>query len=442
MTLEDIATHVLDLVGDGAEAEVTARQGTSSLTRFANSFIHQNVGEEATEVSLRVALDGRVASGATTAIDAEPLERFVTRTVETARTQPEDPDWPGLAPPQRIPDGEHYEDDTAAARPDERAARVRSFVDAAPDLRAAGYCETEAYQVTFVNTAGHTASGRATRATLDGIHQTDSSAGSGHSASSALRALDGTAVGGVAAERARRGLNAFDTKPGAYEVVLAPECVASIAIFLAFYGFNAKAHREGASFANVGEAQFDERLSIVDDVTDVRAIGVPFDQDGTPRRRVELVSAGVTTSLAHDRRTAAGAGVESTGHAIPGSEVHGPVPTSLFVAAGDTDVDDLIAAVERGLYVSTFHYCRVLEPKTVVVTGLTRNGTFMIENGRITGAVTNLRFTESFVDALGSGRIAGLGNDARYADSEFGPGLVHAPTVRLRSWNFTGGAAG
>jgi predicted Zn-dependent protease len=146
--------------------------------------------------------------------------------------------------------------------------------------------------------------------------------------------------------------------------------------------------------------------------------------------------------LAHDRRTAGKVGVESTGHGGPGSEVWGPFPTAVFVAGGADDVESMVASVERGLYIATFNYCRVLEPKSLVVTGLTRNGTFMIENGRITGAVNNLRFTQSFVSALGEGKVLGVGNDARHADSEFGAGLIHAPSMRLESWHFTGGAEG
>jgi predicted Zn-dependent protease len=102
----------------------------------------------------------------------------------------------------------------------------------------------------------------------------------------------------------------------------------------------------------------------------------------------------------------------------------------------------MIAGVDRGLYVATFNYCRVLDPKTLVVTGLTRNGTFMIENGTITGAVTNMRFTQSFVDALGQGRVHAIADDARFADSEFGPGMMHVPSLHLEGWNFTGGAGG
>lgn len=435
----DLAEEILALVGDRGDAEVRITGGNLSLTRFANSFIHQNVGEEGDAVSLRLAVGGRVVSATTTNTNREALSRFVDDAIERAALQPVDEDWPGLASP--LPDTavDHFDDATAAAAPAARAEMVRDFVAAGPGMRAAGFCSTQGTEVAFANSSGVRREGRYTQATLDGIHQTDTSAGSGHATSVRLSDISAGSIGDLAADRARRGAEAYDIKPGEYEVVLAPECVASIAVFLAFYGFNAKLHAEGQSFVQIGEAQFDDHVDIIDDVTDDRAAALGFDNEGTPRGRLVLVSRGVSSNVAHDRRTATKAGVESTGHAVPGGEVFGPFPTTMFFGGGATPVEDLIAGVDRGLYVATFNYCRVLDPKTMAVTGLTRNGTFMIENGRLTGAVTGLRFTQSFVAALGPGRVLGIGDDARWADSEFGPGLVHAPTVRLAGWNFTGG---
>jgi predicted Zn-dependent protease len=442
MNPQDLAATILDLVGGRAEAEVVVTAGNSALTRFANSFIHQNVAEEGSAVSLRLAVDGRVSSAQTTNTDADALARFVDATIEAAGHQPVDPEWPGLTSSAPIPDVDHFDAATAEATPSDRAARVKAFVDAGRGMLAAGYCETVGHEVAFANSAGQAAYGRYTTATIDGIHQTGTSAGSGHAASQRLADLDGAAVGALAAQRAADSADTYDIKPGEYEVVLAPECVASIAVFFAAYGFNAKSHAEGQSFVEVGTQQFDPAISIRDDALDPVAFGVGFDSEGTPRRTVDLVRNGVTMSLAHDRRTARAAGVESTGHGGPGSEVWGPFPASVFVESGDDDVAAMIAGIDRGLYIATFNYCRVLEPKSLVVTGLTRNGTFMIENGRITGAVTNLRFTQSFVAALGEGRVRGVGNDARHADSEFGAGIIHAPSLHLAGWNFTGGAEG
>jgi len=438
----ELTEQVLELVEDRAEAEVVASSGNLALTRFANSFIHQNVAEDGEAVSLRIALDGRVATARTTTTTPDSLAAFVEAALETAALQPVDEDWPGLTAPAALPSVEHVDETTYDADPAARADVVKAFVDAGDGMLAAGYCQTEGRTQAFANSAGQAASGRSSSAIIDGIHQTDTSAGGAHAASAAIGDLDGAEVGELAARRAVDSVAPFDAKPGEYEVILAPEAVATIAVFLGFYGFNGKMLSEGQSFVDLGTRQFDERFQMWDDVTDPRAMGVPFDTEGTPKGHLDLVVDGVTRGVAHNRRTGRKLGVASTGNNLPGAESWGPIATNVFVGGADSPPDELIAGIERGIYVSMFNYCRILDPKTMVVTGLTRNGTFMIENGRIGDAVTNMRFTQSFVEALGDGRILGLGNDARFADSEFAPGIMYVPTMRLGSWNFTGGAEG
>ncbi len=438
----DVVARTLEMVGDRAEAEVHVDLGTTALTRFANSFIHQNVAEDAAQVSLRVAVDGRVARSTASATTDDALASFVDSTIDRATQQHIDKDWPGLGGPADYVSVDHWDDATATAEPFARAEAVKAFVDAGEGLLGAGYCQTEARHHTYSNTAGRTAEGRYTTAIVDGIHQTGRSAGGSHGASVALGSIDAAALGALAAKRAQDSLDPFDAKPGEYEVILSPECVATIGVFLDVYGFNAKVAQEGMSFAEVGAPQFDAKVDIWDDATDPRALYVPFDVEGTPKNRVDLVRGGVTTGMLHNRRTAAKDGVSSTGSAAAGADMWGPFGWNMFIGGGETGIDELIAGVDRGIYVTTFNYCRVLDPKTLVVTGLTRNGTFMIENGRITDPVTNLRFTQSFVKALGEGQVLGIGNDARFADSEFGPTFVHAPSMHLGSWKFTGGAAG
>ncbi len=441
--LRAIAERVIDLVADRAEAQVNVVGVDSGLTRFANSFIHQHVGDRSITIDLKVAVGSRVASSTTTRVAVTDLDGFVDDTIEMARLSPADPSWPGLAPPQEIPPVDHASAASIDASPDARAQIVRDFVAAGPELSAAGYADTDHTRHVLMNTAGHEAIGQMTRATLDGIHQSADAAGYGHVTSTSLDDLDGAATGARAAELARRSSEADDIEPGRYEVVLSPECVAMSWLFMGLYGFNAKQVEDGQSFARVGEAQFDDSLAVFDDGAAPSAIGLPYDYEGTAKRRIDLVRAGTTAALAHDRRTAAAAGTESTGHAIKGGESWGAFPSNLFIAPGDRPVEELIAGVGRGLLVTSFNYCRVLDPKTMVTTGLTRNGTFLIERGRIIRPVTNLRFTQSFSDAFGPGRVAGIGNDARFAGTEeFGTGLVHAPSVHLSEWNFTGGAQG
>lgn len=441
-TPERTAERVMDLVPEGMEAAVVATSAESALTRFANSFIHQNVAEEGTAISLTLIAGDRVSTSSGTVAESD-LESFVERAAATVRVAPPNPDWPGLTEPTDVPESLPVPEDTAQASPADRAGLVSDFVAAGDGMRAAGYCKTDLSRIVFANSTGHRAVGTTGTAVLDGIHQTDESAGSGHAASRHFGDLDGAAVGSLAAERAARGQAAVEIEPGEYEVVLAPEAVATLVIFLSVYGFNGKAMNEGQSFVQVGDRQFDPAFELIDDGLDERAMRLRFDAEGTPKRRLPLVSDGVSRHVAYDRREAAKAGTESTGHATSVSGMSlGPIASDLYVTPGDTSPDSLIAGVERGLYVSTFNYVRILDPKTTIATGLTRNGTFLIENGEITAGVSNLRFTQSLAGAVGPDAVIGVGDDARFADSEFGPGLVHTPSLRLASWRFTGGASG
>jgi predicted Zn-dependent protease len=441
--LFEICDRVLRLVGSGAAAEVTVTVGTDALTRFATSFIHQNVADAVQRVHLRVALDGRVAEATVNQTDDAALTRLVRSAVDAAGLQPVDPGWPGLAQPAEAPAVDHWDDATADAEPASRAARVGAFVAAADGLETAGFCSTAGVTVAFANSAGQRLAGRSTTAILDGIARTPTSDGSGRAASARLADLDGSAVGAEATRRARESADPTDLEPGRYGVVLGPSCVVNILGFLALHGFNGRAVEEGRSFVRMGETQFDPSLTVADDVGHSRSVGISFDREGTPKRRVELVRQGVTSSLVHDRRTAKALGAESTGNAIAGAGQLGALPANLVLEPGPSSPSELVGAVERGLLVTDFWYTRILDPRTQVVTGLTRNGVWLIEDGRVVRPVTNLRFTQSFVDALAPGAVRGVGSDLTLVGGAiFGVGAYAVPSLHLASWNFTGGAKG
>ncbi len=440
-----VCDRVLALVGDRAEALVTCGQGTAALTRFANSHIHQNMSSDESHVRLRVVVDGgRTAQATTTSADDEGLARLVEGTIAAAHLRPADDAFPGLASPAALPEVDHHDPDVAEADPDQRAEVVRAFVAAGDGLESAGYCSTDADVHVLCTTTGVRCASRSTTAQLDGIHRAPQAGASpadgyGQVTSSRLRDLDGAGVGEVAAAKARAGLDPIELDPGSYEVVFEPRAVAAILLFPAWLGFNAKAHAEGTSFVHLGEQQLDERIDLWDDATDPRALGRGYDAEGTPKRRLQLVRAGVSEGLAHDRRSAALAGVEPTGHSI-GNEAFGGYPGDLFLGGGDESPEQLIAGVERGLLVTDIWYNRILDPKTQVVTGLTRNGLFLIEGGEVTRPVQNLRYTQSGIGALAPGHVLGIGDDAQLVGNE--GGVVHVPSLRLAAWAFTGGARG
>jgi predicted Zn-dependent protease len=444
----DVAERVLSIVreraGTSAEAEVSVQRGSRALTRFATSFIHQNVAEDVSHVVLRIAVDGRTASSSLDGpTDDATLGRLVDNVLAAARVAPVDAGWPGLTAPTAGATVDHWDDSTALAGPDDRAARVAAFVEAADGLETAGACSTAAIDAAFANSAGHAATGRMTEATIDGIARTPTADGSSRWTSALIGDIDGRDAGHWAGARARAARDPADLEPGRYEVILAQGAVSNLLTFLLVHGFNAKAVEEGRSFVRLGDQQFDRSVSFRDDVADPAMIGLGFDAEGTPRRRVDLVEDGVTRSILHTRRTAKAAGGEaaSTGHAIEGGGPFGALGASIVMAAGDRDHDVLIAGVERGVYVVDFWYTRILDPRTQVVTGLTRNGVWLIEGGRIGRAVKNMRFTQSFSEALAPGAVRAVGSERELLPSGFASDLL-VPSLHLASWNFTGGAKG
>jgi predicted Zn-dependent protease len=455
----DLAGRVVDLVrrlaGSAAEAEALVDHTALALTRFANSGIHQNVADATTAIRLRIHLDGRTVGGSTTVVDEAGLTALVERTVAAVALTPVDPAWPGLAPAAPLATDGAWDEATAMASPDERAARVRAFVDAAEGLETAGYCRTVYWSGAFANTAGQSVSGRAAEAAMDGIARVPGADGVARLGSRRLADLDGAVLGGRAALKARAGANPIELPPGRYEVVLEPTAVADLLTNFALYGFNGKLLNERQSFAEIGAAQFDPAVTIVDDVTTTAGVGMPFDGEGTPKRPVTFVGDGVTLGVAYDRRSAAEAGVASTGHGWPGGSAFGPVPANLRLLpddaaptaavagpAADGHTAALVSTMERGLLVSDFWYTRVLDPKTLVVTGLTRNGVWLVENGEITRPVRNFRFTQSYPLALGPGAVLGVGGNAITPADSWDMFGFTGPSLRLASWNFTGGASG
>ncbi|WP_416902463.1 metallopeptidase TldD-related protein [Micromonospora echinospora] len=458
MSEQEIAGRVVELVGRlagaNAQAEVTVTRSDAALTRFANSFIHQNVAESTVSIRLRLHADGRTATGSGSLASPDGLRELVERTLVAARLGPPDPGWPGLAPPAPAPAAPAPDEATAQAEPDERAARVRAFVDAAGGLETAGYCRTAHHAAAFANTAGHTAWGRMAEAAMDGIARAGGVDGVARLAADRLGELDGALLGARAAAKARSGVDPVELPPGRYEVVFEPAAVADLLSNLAMYGFNGKAYAERKSFAEPGAAQFDRAVSLVDDP--LAASGLPVDTEGTPRRALPLVTGGTTAAVVHDRRTAAATGATSTGHGSLESPTFGPFPHTvrLLPAGGsaptgtvagpvvDPDTAALVAGVGRGLLVSDLWYTRVLDPKALTVTGLTRDGVWLVEDGVVTRAVRDLRFTQAYPRALAPGAVLGTGRVALRQPDRHAGAWWSAPPLRLAEWNFTGGASG
>ncbi len=461
---ETWAAQAVELAGTalrGAEVGVEVGRHEMALTRFAESVIHQNVAEDVTTVRLLVHHGGRTASGSASVVDDADLARLVERVAASTQVAPVDPTWPGLTGPVAPAATATPDEVTAHASPGDRAEVVRAFVEGAAGLETAGYCRTTSSHAAFASSAGQLVSGSAAECGLAGVARAEAADGRADGVARLmprrLADLDGAALGARAGAKARAWTDSVELDPGRYEVVLEPDAVADLLTNLAAAAFNGRAVNERRSFVRLGADQLDPAITLVDDPL---AVGLGHDSQGTPRGRLVLVDAGRTVAVTHDRRTAAEAGTVSTGHDAENRFGTGPTARHLGIVpmgapdavAGEADgvvadasVAELVAGMERGLLVTDFWYTRVLDPRTLSITGLTRNGVWLVEDGRVTAPVKNFRFTQSYARALAPGNVRAVGRTATPIPGDTytatSPRLT-CPALHLASWNFTGGASG
>ena len=246
--------------------------------------------------------------------------------------------------------------------------------------------------------------------------------------------IDPAAIGREAAEKARASANAVAIEHGDYPVVLEEYAVVDLLDMLGYLGFSALAVQEERSFFEPGKRIGSDLVTIRDDGADPAGLPMSFDYEGLPKQRVELVERGTCRNVVYDVQTAARDGVESTGHGLPAPNPYGPFPLNMVMEPGDATRDELIGGLDRGLLVTRFHYTNPVHPKLAIVTGMTRDGTFLVEGGRIVGPVRNLRYTQSYLDAL-RGTVA-VGSERRTLKGFLGG--VAVPAVRIENWTFTG----
>lgn len=428
------------LMLDGVDGvEVLFMHEWGGLTRFASSRIHQSTAREDTALRVRVISRDRTGVASTNDFSPEGARRAAAAAKEMAAVAAPDPEFPGLAPAAEVPVVDRYFDPTASATPEERAAAVERLVGVCPPgSSAAGAHETQAIEVGIANTLGQRCWAPSTQASLTTVVTTgDRGSGFAETFTGSLDTIDPEAVGRRAARKALDARDPRPLEPGSYAVVLEPAAVATLVGFLAYEGFGGRAYLEGRScFSGRQDEQVvAPSISIWDDAADPRTLGMPFDFEGTPRRRVDLIRDGVFLGVAHDRRTARQAGTESTGHGLPPPNPEGPFPLNLFLAPGDATVEEMVRATDRGLLITRFHYSNIVNPLESSITGMTRDGTFLIERGEVVGPVMNLRFTQSIIGALSATTM--VGRETELA-SEFFFSASRVPALKIESFHFSG----
>ena len=419
-----------------AEVEAIVAGGEHALTRFANNAIHQNVAARDTNLSVRPVIDGRTARATTNRLDPDGIRSVVAEAVAITRLTAPDPDLQPLAGPAEYQPAERWFEATAQVTPRERALAVAEAIRVVEGAgqTAAGIYSTGDSFFAALNSRGLSAWHRETMARFSITAMASGSSGWAKAGACYHGDLDPVQLAAAASNKAAASHSPRELPPGRYTVILEPAAVLDLAGQM-FGDFSATAVRDGRSFLNdrIGRKVFGGNIDIYDDAYHPLQSGAPFDGEGVPRQPLTLVEGGVVKEIAYSRQAAARAGVAPTGHGFPLPNELGEAPMNIVIAGGDSSVEEMVASTERGILVTRLWYIREVDPYQKVFTGMTRDGTFLVEAGRIAAGLRNFRFNQSLMEMLSN--VEALSQPVR-ASGEESPDMV-VPAMKIRDFHFT-----
>jgi predicted Zn-dependent protease len=432
---EVLAKHVLSFAA-ADETRVTINSGGRGNTRFAVNQISTGGDNYDTTVSVRSTFGTRTGSVTTNKLDDASLKAAVSLSERLAKLSPEDPEAMPELGPQTYVESKGWSESSASLDPSARANAARAITEPAraAGLISTGYLETQAGATAIANSKGLFAYAKQTALALTTTVRTEDGTGSGWAGATShdFATLDPAALGARAIDKARRSVNPVAIEPGRYTVIFEPTAVGNLVQFITG-AMSARNADEGRSFFSkqgggnkIGMKVVDERVTITSDPLDPEAYGNTFAPDGQPLSKTTWIENGVVKNLTYDRYWARKQGKEPVG-----------ASGTVRMSGGTASIDDMIASTERGVLVTRFWYLRPVDPRTILYTGLTRDGTFLIERGKISRAIKNFRFNDSPIYMLNN--LEALGRPVRVSASEAGgPGLaIVVPPIKVRDFNFT-----
>jgi len=421
---------------DADETEVDITAVTDALTRFANNTIHQNVAEQILTVSVRPVFDGRTARASTNKTDDDSLRRVVETAKSLARSQPRNPELLPMPGPQKYARVTRYFENTAHATPADRARAVARVAELAGKNQqtAAGIFSTGVTQMALANSKGLFASHRQTSAEFSITVLESDSSGWAKASSPDLTEIDPSALARSASEKSAASRRPTEAAPGRWTVILEPSAVLDLVGFL-FYDFAGTAIADQRSCFNkrMGKPVMGGNITIHDDAYHLLQSGAPFDGEGIPRQKVLLVDKGVPANLVYARATAKKMKAKPTGHGLPLPNDLGEAPMNLVFSGGSSSVEEMVRSTERGILVTRLWYIREVDPYEKVLTGMTRDGTFLVEDGKVAGGIRNFRFNQGMLEMLSN--VEMLGPAVRAAGEESFEMVV--PPMKVRDFHFS-----
>ncbi len=429
-------------LADAEQVEAVVFSTNTNSTRFSNNAITQNVGLSNQSLCLRVINGKRQGTARVNQFDDATIRRCVASALAVARVANEDPNIEPLLDKQPVYENVNaFFDSTAASSPATRAqavgAALRDYDKSG--VEGAGIFDADLATVAYGNSRGVFAWRAATKAefSISAFVKAGEVEGWAESFGLDIGKLDTAGAAARAKHKALTGAEQTTAEPGDYTVILEPAAVAELMLFYGWLAGNGLAFAENRSFhrGELGKKLLSDKLTIIEDPYHPELGGLPFDMEGFARKRVTLVDKGVIAGVCHDRRSARLCKGENTGHARMQPDSGGPGPSSLVVATGDQSIEQMIARTPRGLLVTKFHYTNVVDPMDISLTGMTRSGTFLIEDGKITRAVKNMRFTQSLLSAFAE--IEAVGDAAHATGGALFGGNFVVPAMKLKKFRFS-----
>ena len=432
---EALAKRVLSFA-TADETRVTINSGGRGNTRFAVNQVSTGGDNYDATVTVRSTFGTKSGQVNTNKLDDASLKAAVNLAERLAKLSPDDPEAVPELGPQTYLESKGWSESTASLDPSARANAARAITEPAraAGLISTGYLETQAGATAIANSKGLFAYAKQTALALTTTVRTEDGTGSGWAGATShdFANLNPAALGARAIDKARRSVNAVAVEPGRYTVVFEPTAVGNLVQFI-IGAMNARNADEGRSFFSkqgggnkIGMKVVDERITIASDPLDPEAYGSTFSADGQPLSKTTWIENGVVKNLQYDRYWAQKQGKPAIGNS-----------GSVRMSGGTTSIEEMIASTERGILVTRFWYLRPVDPRTIVYTGLTRDGTFLIERGKITRPIKNFRFNDSPIYMLNN--LEAMGRPERVSASEAGgPGIaIVVPPIKVRDFNFT-----
>jgi len=428
------------------QTEVLLTNHDQALTRFANNYIHQNVSESDTSVAIRVAFGKKIGTAATNSLELRKIKDTVAWAEKIAHVQKENEDFVSLPKTRR---SDYHAIKTCYAKTTEfsaadRARVVAAIVDVAErnSLNSFGSVSNGVTEICVANSLGVYAYALSGDLFCNVVMSGKNSTGYAQCGTRDVRKVDFRELAEIAAQKALMSEDPIEIPPGKYTAIFEPLAASEFLDYLAFYAFNGRMFHEGRSFLSgkLGRKVVDERIMLVDDPLAENGFSFPFDFEGVPKQKIVLINKGIAKHVVYDSQTAFKHKKKSTGHALGGPNPFGPVPLNLVMKPGNRDLAGMIKETKRGILVTRFHYTNVIDPHKLTFTGMTRDGTFLIENGKVTKGLKNLRFTENIIDVLNRIEAISKKQILVASDPGYGPRFATGhvvPAIKVRDFTFT-----